>query len=74
MPIYQYICQEHGAFESFLNYDESSKSCCPECNKECEKVIATNEFAAKTRYIPPPLASRKFGSPTPTAHRRPKWV
>lgn len=76
MPIYDYTCDEHGKFESIQSIETSSSSECPECGRICAKAIVqgTNQFAAKTRYILPPLARREFGSDRVMPPRRKRWM
>jgi putative FmdB family regulatory protein len=74
MPIYTYYCDQHGEFEELKSISDRLIASCPLCGMVCQHTIQTNEFAAKTRYIPPPAASRKFGEENRTPHRRKKWV
>lgn len=74
MPVYSYVCDKHGEFEDLRSINDRDKSQCPECHEECNLVLSTNKFAAKTRYIPPPLATRKFGDDKKTPYKRPKWI
>ena len=74
MPIYQYNCSAHGDFDTYQSISERLKCKCPECDNVCDMVLATNDFQAKTNYILPPRASRKYGDQKPTSHRRARWT
>lgn len=76
MPIYDYVCEEDGTFEAINSVELSGSSECPECHKQCVKAIVqgTNPYAAKTKYILPPLARREFGSDRILPPKRRKWV
>ena len=39
MPLFDYVCEEHGTFEVLRKYEDSEKEFCPECEKECKKII-----------------------------------
>lgn len=75
MPIYDYECPTHGKFEAFNNIVSRGQSGCPQCGQPCPMIISeVNDFMAKTKYIPPPSAKRKFGDKNRTSHRRAKWL
>jgi len=33
MPIYSYVCKEHGRYEAFMPMDECLQGKCPKCGK-----------------------------------------
>ena len=76
MPMYDYVCDKDGEFEYIKSLSERSKAPCPKCGEACplKAVQGTNEFAAKTKYIPPPKATRKLGDKGTSPARRGKWV
>lgn len=39
MPLYSYLCQEHGEFEKIKKISEREKAECPVCNEECHQTI-----------------------------------
>jgi putative FmdB family regulatory protein len=76
VPIYDYVCEKDGEFEDFKSISERESALCPTCGAACnlKSVQGTNQFAAKTKYILPPMATRKFGDDSPSPHRRKRWT
>ena len=75
MPMYDYICEKHGRFESFESLSNRRRSQCPICNCECglADIQGVNRYMAKTKYIFPPMAQKKFGEKRRIPHRKAKW-
>ncbi len=75
MPIYDYVCEKDGEFEYLKSLSDRETAPCPVCNtpSPLKEVQGTNLFAAKTRYIFPPKAQKKFGEEGMIAHRRKRW-
>lgn len=75
MPIYDYVCSIDGEFEYLKSLSDRETAPCPVCGQgsPLKEVQGTNPFAAKTRYIFPPKAQKKFGEQGMVAHRRAKW-
>ena len=45
MPLYEYVCREHGKFERLRRMSEFSEpSDCPRCNKESSRVLSAMHF------------------------------
>lgn len=40
MPLFDYICEEHGAFEKLIYHKDSYEQKCPKCGSVCHKVIS----------------------------------
>lgn len=76
MPIYEYNCPIHGAFESIESVSNRERVPCTSdgCQMICDPVISVNKDMAKTKYTLPPKATRKFGDPNVTPYNRKKWV
>lgn len=47
MPLYQYLCYEHGVFDEFNTVKDRSFRLCPQCQKLCPMVIAPSNFQLK---------------------------
>jgi putative FmdB family regulatory protein len=74
MPIYNYKCNKCGyIFEEFASR-MSEEIHCPKCE---QTAIRINHFQGQrlksVDYIPPPMATRKFGEERPSPHIRKKW-
>lgn len=73
MPIYTYECPTHKRFECIQNISDRLSAVCPQCGVVCQQTFETNEFQAKTKYIPPMPATRKLGDSHKTPYKRKKW-
>jgi len=74
MPVYDFYCSKcDEIFEGIENVGET-KSKCPVCDSNSIRVFTTDGLhLKKCEYVPPPLASRKFGDKKPTMHKRYRW-
>jgi len=42
MPVYEYLCRDHGAFEAMRPMAEYAEPCaCPDCGQEAPRVMLT---------------------------------
>lgn len=79
MPMYDYVCalcEEDGKFESIENISSRDFALCPKCGSRSPsaEIQGVNKFLAKTKYIVPGRATRKFGDKNMTPTKRARWV
>lgn len=75
MPVYNYTCMScHGEFEDIRSVADREFAACPECAGTGELMVATNAYMAKTRFIPPLPATRRWGDARKTPAKRARWT
>lgn len=58
MPMYVYLCEEHGEFEKIKKISEREVCKCPECDVDCNLVISAPKLVHGGFYDTNPRMSK----------------